>query len=256
MRSFVVRTQNYYPEQMKLQMKAMTATNEFEKKANASKYMNFMREKNINPIKPLLFQLPIGLIYLSFFGALREMSQAKLPSLTESGMLWFTDLTVADPYFLLPVLACMSMSFILRYGAASGEIGSTAEIPALQKVLPWIPFISLPFFVYQPSSLFIFWLTSNVYSFVQLKLFLNPRLQRALGIPELVEHPADVKAEIKAFKENMFNMRRHAMNQAKKAKSDDYQAAQQKIQELQEKLKKQQQEHLKKEREKRASQRK
>ena len=61
--------------QMKLQMKAMTATNEFEKKANASKYMNFMREKNINPIKPLLFQLPIGLIYLSFFGALREMSQ-------------------------------------------------------------------------------------------------------------------------------------------------------------------------------------
>ena len=47
-------------------------------------------------------------------------------------MLWFTDLTVADPYFLLPVLACMSMSFILRYGAASGEIGSTAEIPAVR----------------------------------------------------------------------------------------------------------------------------
>ena len=48
-------------------------------------------------------QLPF---FMSFFIGLRKMALAPLGSMKEGGMWWFTDLTVADPTYALPVLAC------------------------------------------------------------------------------------------------------------------------------------------------------
>lgn len=44
----------------------------------------------------------------TFFG-IREMAKLPVESLTTGGWLWFTDLTIADPYFILPLLASGSI---------------------------------------------------------------------------------------------------------------------------------------------------
>lgn len=50
-------------------------------------------------------------------------SRPQIPSLTEGGALWFTDLTAADPYFLLPALAGLSFLATIELGAADGMEG-------------------------------------------------------------------------------------------------------------------------------------
>lgn len=53
---------------------------------------------------------------------------AQLPSLTEGGALWFTDLTVADPTYALPALAGLSFLATIELGAADGMEGQVRVV--------------------------------------------------------------------------------------------------------------------------------
>ena len=57
--------------------------------------------------------------------------QAKLPSLTVAGLGWFTDLTIADPYCILPVLSCTTLHLMIRFGGASSEVGANSPSPTV-----------------------------------------------------------------------------------------------------------------------------
>jgi hypothetical protein len=46
-----------------------------------------------------------------------------VPSLTEGGALWFTDLTLPDPHYVLPVLASLTFLATVELGAADGMDG-------------------------------------------------------------------------------------------------------------------------------------
>lgn len=66
------------------------------------------KKNNCNPLKMAimpLIQLPL---FLSFFIAIRKMAAVPVESMKTGGVLWFEDLTVPDPYYILPVLACGS----------------------------------------------------------------------------------------------------------------------------------------------------
>lgn len=43
-----------------------------------------------------------------FIVAIREMASVPIESMKTGGLLWFTDLTVPDPYYVLPLLSCLS----------------------------------------------------------------------------------------------------------------------------------------------------
>lgn len=72
----------------------------------ATELIQLYRRHNAHPLKVLMMpflQLPI---FISFFIALRRMAQAPVVSMQSGGVLWFTDLTVPDPFFALPLMAC------------------------------------------------------------------------------------------------------------------------------------------------------
>ena len=48
-------------------------------------------------------------IFMSVFFALKGMSNAPVQSMTHGGLFWFTDLTMCDPYYLLPLLTSVTL---------------------------------------------------------------------------------------------------------------------------------------------------
>ena len=52
-------------------------------------------------------------VFMPMFFALREMGEY-YPSMANGGMHWFTDLTVADPTFVLPLINAASFLIILE----------------------------------------------------------------------------------------------------------------------------------------------
>ena len=51
------------------------------------------------------------------------MAYLPVPSLQTGGALWFPDLTMADPFYLLPIAVTGTMYFILEVGGASSGAG-------------------------------------------------------------------------------------------------------------------------------------
>jgi len=47
--------------------------------------------------------------FISFFLGIRGLANYPLESMMYGGTLWFQDLTVADPYYILPVFTAVTM---------------------------------------------------------------------------------------------------------------------------------------------------
>ena len=75
----------------------------------AAKLLAIYRDQGVHPITTLfvmpLVQIPI---FISFFLAIKGMAKLPLESMKTGGMYWFTDLTIPDPTYVLPLIACLT----------------------------------------------------------------------------------------------------------------------------------------------------
>ena len=85
--------------------------------------MGVWKKYECNPMKSMASLVVQAPLFIGFFSALRAFAAHKLPSFTEGGALWFTDLSVADPYYALPVLASATFLLTIELGAADGMEG-------------------------------------------------------------------------------------------------------------------------------------
>ncbi|CAB4054964.1 yidC [Lepeophtheirus salmonis] len=79
----------------------------------------FMEERDVKPVKnfiPIIIQAPI---FMSMFFALRGMANLPLDSMMIGGLGWFEDLTISDPYYVLPALVA-STFYLQIYFAVDG----------------------------------------------------------------------------------------------------------------------------------------
>lgn len=80
---------------------ARLAMKQMEQKHGVNKFMPFIS----------MVQIPIG---FGMFRILRAMADLPVPSLENGGCLWFTDLTVPDPWYILPLIGPVAMVASMR----------------------------------------------------------------------------------------------------------------------------------------------
>jgi YidC/Oxa1 family membrane protein insertase len=129
--------------------------------------MRIYREEKVNPMGgclPIMIQIPV-------FIALYWVLLSSVEMRNAPWILWVTDLSAKDPYYILPVL--MTMSTLLQ----------TALNPAppdpMQAKMMWImPLVfSVMFFAF-PAGLVLYWLTNNILSIAQQWI-----INRRMGVP-------------------------------------------------------------------------
>lgn len=178
---------NNQPTIQKLQVETSLALarGESDKARFAEKALNnFYKANNCHPVRaiwPLIFQ---GSFFTSMFFALRGMCSAPVPSLSTGGIYWFTDLTLTDPLFLLPILASTTIYLQLYFGA-DGMNAATMP-PIMKKVLYALPLLTLTFSVNFPAAINLYWLTNNILSVIQAKVIRRPEVRAKLGIAEMI----------------------------------------------------------------------
>ena len=101
--------------------------------AFANRALNaYMMSNGCHPAKAMWPLLCNGLFFTSMFFGLRGMTGAPVESLSTGGILWFTDLTLADPLCVLPVLTATTLFFQLYLGADGINLDTMP--PILKKV--------------------------------------------------------------------------------------------------------------------------
>ncbi|HEX5801561.1 MAG TPA: membrane protein insertase YidC [Azospira sp.] len=118
--------------------------------------MKLYQTEKINPLGgclPILVQIPVFIaLYWVLLGAV-EMRDAPW-------MLWITDLSTADPYYVLPVIMVVSMII-------QTKLNPTPPDPIQAKVMMAMPFIFGVMFFWFPSGLVLYWVVNNVLSIAQ-----------------------------------------------------------------------------------------
>ena len=125
-------------------------------KMNA-KMMEMYKKHGANPMGgclPMILQIPI------FFALYRVLLNAVELQGAEWA-LWITNLSVMDPYFVLPVLMGISMWFQQKITP------NTMTDPMQQKIFQWLPVVMTVFFVSFPAGLVLYWLVNNVFTIAQ-----------------------------------------------------------------------------------------
>ncbi|XP_069575074.1 mitochondrial inner membrane protein OXA1L isoform X1 [Brachyistius frenatus] len=195
---------NVLPEITKLTTKmndAKQSGNKFEFAQAYSELNLFQKKHDVNPLRGFLIPVVQAPVFISFFIALRKMAYLPVPSLQTGGTLWFTDLTAADPFYILPLAVTGTMFFILELGAESGI--DNPNLRTMKTVMRIMPLIILPLTINFPTAVFTYWMTSNLFSLGQVVLLRHPLVRQRLKIPERVKHPASAMPQNDGLIESM-----------------------------------------------------
>src|SRR5918997_5309524 len=134
--------------------------------------MKLYQERKVNPFGsclPLLVQLPvfIGIFYvIREFGGQPGYIEPLYPDFREGGILWFQDLSAQDPFYILPILSAVTM-------LAASEITSKSIDPQQRWLMRILPVVFTIFLLTFPAGLFMYWITSNLVTFVQNYVIYN-----------------------------------------------------------------------------------
>ncbi|XP_029310638.1 mitochondrial inner membrane protein OXA1L [Cottoperca gobio] len=195
---------NVMPQISKLNSRlseAKQSGNHFEFSKAYSDLNLFQKKHDVNPLRGFLVPLVQAPVFISFFIALRKMSTLPVPSMETGGLLWFTDLTAADPFYVLPLVVTGTMFFILELGAESGV--DNPNLRNMKNVFRVMPFVILPLTINFPTAVFTYWLTSNCISLGQVFLFKHPLIREKLGIPVRIKHSASAMPPSEGFIESI-----------------------------------------------------
>jgi len=128
--------------------------------------MRIYREEKVNPLGgclPIVVQIP-------FFIALYWVLLSSVEMRNAPWIGWITDLSVKDPYYVLPLL--MTASTLLQTW-----LNPTPPDPVQAKMMWIMPLVfSVMFFVF-PAGLVLYWLTNNLLSIAQ-----QWTINRSLGV--------------------------------------------------------------------------
>ncbi|KAF3912917.1 hypothetical protein AA313_de0208645 [Arthrobotrys entomopaga] len=114
------------------------------------------------------------------FMSLRQIAYLPVPGLEHGGALWFKDLTIIDPLFILPVV---SASFIY----SSIHVSSADMPPSTGATVMWylkfiLPIASLGITCTMPSTLTLYFACSSTLAFIQSVVLRVEEMRRLLKI--------------------------------------------------------------------------
>jgi YidC/Oxa1 family membrane protein insertase len=125
-------------------------------KASAA-MMELYKKNDANPMGgclPLLLQMPV---FFAIYRVLLNSIELK----HSEWILWIDDLSVMDPYFILPILLGVSMYFQQKITP------TTITDPLQQKIFQWLPVLFVFFFMTFPAGLTLYWFVNNLFSIAQ-----------------------------------------------------------------------------------------
>ena len=120
------------------------------------KMMDLYKREKVNPAAgcwPMLIQIPF---FIAFYWVLLESVEMRQAPF----MLWITDLSTRDPYFILPLLMGAAMFF-------QQKLNPPPPDPMQAKVMQFLPVMFTAMFAFFPAGLVLYWLTNSVLSIAQ-----------------------------------------------------------------------------------------
>lgn len=127
-----------------------------DKEKMSAELMRLYKSEKVNPLGgclPIFVQIPVFISLYNILYTTIELRQAPF-------FFWVTDLSVKDPYYVLPIIMGGTM-FLQQYTAPTTMDDTQA------KIMMFLPVVYTFFFLNFPSGLVLYWLVNNTLTIAQ-----------------------------------------------------------------------------------------
>lgn len=138
-----------------------------DKQKQSQEMMDLYKKEKINPLGgclPILVQMPV---FIALYWVLMESVELRQAPFA----LWINDLSVMDPYFVLPLIMGASMFF-------QQKLNPPPPDPMQAKIMQWMPIVFTFFFLWFPAGLVLYWVANNLLSMAQ-QYVITRRIEKA-----------------------------------------------------------------------------
>ncbi|MEH6910320.1 MAG: membrane protein insertase YidC [Oceanicoccus sp.] len=127
-----------------------------DKQKQSQEMMALYKKEKINPLGgclPILVQMPV---FMALYWVLMESVELRHAPFIG----YIKDLSVMDPYFILPLIMGVSMFVQQRFNPPPPD-------PMQAKIMQWMPVMFTFFFLFFPAGLVLYWVVNNTLSIAQ-----------------------------------------------------------------------------------------
>jgi YidC/Oxa1 family membrane protein insertase len=127
-----------------------------DKQKFGNELMSLYKKENVNPFGgclPILIQIPV---FISLYYVLLQSVELRMSPF----ILWIHDLSLHDPYYVLPILLGVSM-FLQQ------KLNPQPTDAFQEKLLLFMPFVLTLLFLQFASGLVLYWFVNNIFSILQ-----------------------------------------------------------------------------------------
>lgn len=142
----------------------------------------------VNPFSSLLAPVVQIPLFIGMFFGLKKVSTYFPDELKAGGMLWFTDLSVPDPLYVLPVLSSATFLILVEMGKDQMLRAGGSSI-AMLNVLRFLCIVSMPLVANFEAAMLVYWVSNNLLSCAQTALLKAPPVRKFFGILEPPKPP-------------------------------------------------------------------
>jgi len=118
--------------------------------------MKLYQKEKVNPLGgclPILIQMPV---FIALYWVLSESVELRHAPF----ILWIEDLSVKDPYFILPLIMGATQWFMMK-------MNPTPPDPMQAKIMSYMPIVFTFLFMWFPAGLVLYWVVNNTISMIQ-----------------------------------------------------------------------------------------
>ena len=152
-------------KKMSPKIKAINDKYKNDPQTKQKEIMAFYRKEKINPLGgclPMLIQMPV---FMGLYWVLQESVELR----QAPWILWYKDLSIMDPYFVLPLIMGASMYIQQKLNPPA------MQDPMQQKIFTYLPVVFTVMFLFFPAGLVLYWVVNNILSIFQ-QWFINKKI--------------------------------------------------------------------------------
>ena len=144
-------------KKMAPKIKAINEKYKNDPQAKQKETFAFYKKEKINPLGgclPMLIQMPV---FMGLYWVLLEAVELR----QAPWLLWYQDLSIRDPYFILPIIMGASMWFQQKLNPPM------MQDPMQQKIFTYLPLVFTVMFLFFPAGLVLYWVVNSILGIAQ-----------------------------------------------------------------------------------------
>jgi YidC/Oxa1 family membrane protein insertase len=152
-------------------------TKRYEKQAKA-----LFTKYDCHPLMSLALPLAQMPVFMSMFFALQRLPELYPQTLSMEGILWFPNLAIPDPYYILPLLTAGSFALTIEISKDTMKAADPALARTMVVGMRVLAALMVPFTATFPTVMFVYWLPNNIISLLSSLLLQQPSIRKKVGI--------------------------------------------------------------------------